>query len=294
MENILKRHNGQNLLLIVLNHVNPFDLGWYGSRAARTPALDSLGAGGVVWESAISQSTESSAIDEEIVKLSEKLSKSGYNVMAAFPGNFDSVKTPFLLSLRLPAQDTADAGGYEEKIAAVDRQIGIVMKSLHSAGLDSNTVVVVVGANGYAPDTPVLSDSRLRVPLILRIPGEPAFKGLRLRPSVGNLEIFPLLYELLLPPERPPLDSGRSDLIDILAGKDEDERFVLTRSLHPDGFVLRSRRYKLIHYSSGPADQLYFLLDDPEEKENEIESFPILVSFLKMQIQKSRAGLSGE
>ncbi len=84
-----------------------------------------------------------------------------------------------------------------------------------------------------------------------------------------------MLEDLLSINQAPAFASG---LLQILTGKNEDERFVI--SGNSESYVVRSRRYKLVHYP-GSRDKLFFLLNDQEEKENLIDTYPVIASFLR-------------
>ena len=90
---------------------------------------------------------------------------------------------------------------YYACISYVDAQVGRVLRELDRLGLAANTIVVVWGDHGYklgehdqwGKSTNAELDTR--VPLIVRIPGQPA--GQRTRALVEVVDLFPTLAEAL-------------------------------------------------------------------------------------------------
>lgn len=97
------------------------------------------------------------------------------------------------------AQRTHLRHGYYSCVSYVDAQVGKVLEGLKFAGLDQNTIVVLLGDHGYSlgeadhwcKDTNFENDTR--VPLIIRVPG---IKPGPSRALIEYVDIYPTLSEL--------------------------------------------------------------------------------------------------
>lgn len=174
---------------------------------------------------------------------------------------------------------------YDEAVSHLDEQLGRLLAALRETGLAENTVVVLLGDNGYmmgergvggpgsrANGKQVPYESSLRVPFIVQGPGLP--KALASDLPVSSLDLPPTLLALAGVPV-PDGWPGR-DLTAALSGKievgeavaewsdEESERF--------GGLAFRAIRtpaHKLILWKD-PArgEELYDLAADPAEKHN--------------------------
>lgn len=174
---------------------------------------------------------------------------------------------------------------YNEAVSHLDEQLGRVLETLRETGLAENTVVILLGDNGYmmgergvggpgsrAHGKQVPYESSLRVPFILSGPGLP--KALASDLPVSSLDLPPTLLSLAgLPvPESWP---GRN-LLDALDGRLEvREAFAEWSDEIGDKFgglayrAVRTPAHKLIVWKD-PArgEELYDLKADPAEARN--------------------------
>lgn len=166
--------------------------------------------------------------------------------------------------------------GYYACVSFVDAQVGRVLNELERLGLDSNTVVLLVGDHGFklgehgswGKSTNFELDAR--VPLIVRVPGE---QPARVAPGlVEMLDIYPTLAELgkiTLPAHI----EGKSFAYLLknpdLPGKDA----VFTQCTRGDrmGYSMRTDSYRFIKWiKPGEPDawELYDAVKDPGENDN--------------------------
>lgn len=175
---------------------------------------------------------------------------------------------------------------YLEAVSFLDEQLGRLLDALRETGLDGNTVVVLLGDNGYmmgergiggpgsrAAGKVVPYESSLRVPMILlgpRLPGPVGPSDL----PVSSLDLPPTLLSLAGSPI-PGEWTGR-DLLAALAGEIEvteafaewsDER---SRKFGHLAFrAVRTPRHKLVEWRDPERpDELYDLVADPRETRN--------------------------
>lgn len=156
----------------------------------------------------------------------------------------------------------------------VDDQVGKVLGALEGRGLLDDTVVAFCSDHGELlgdfgmltksiDEYPMLYDSGLRVPLIVRRPGA---KGGGTREDLVELiDLCPTLLEaagLELPSEV----QGQSLCRALDGGPGPQRQYAFAES----GAVkmLRGQRYKLVHYPGQPYGELYDLEADPHEMEN--------------------------
>ena len=170
--------------------------------------------------------------------------------------------------------------GYYRMLSGVDTGIGRLLAALDELGLREDTVVLLIGDNGYFLGERgyagkwTMHDRSTRVPLIVCDPR--AAQDRRARQSdafVLNLDLAPTLLDLA-GVAVPAAYQGRS-LRPLLDGSDSDERGeVFTEHLWeferiPRSEGLRTRDWKYIRYLDHPEyEELYDLGRDPREERN--------------------------
>lgn len=174
---------------------------------------------------------------------------------------------------------------YDQAVSHLDEQLGRVLTALRETGLAENTVVVLLGDNGYmmgerglggpgsrANGKQVPYESSLRVPFVLSGPGLP--RELASDLPVSSLDLPPTLLSLAGVPV-PDSWPGR-DLVAALAGRIEvREAFAEWSDEESDKFgglafrAVRTPAHKLIVWKD-PArgEELYDLAADPAEAHN--------------------------
>lgn len=151
-------------------------------------------------------------------------------------------------------------------VSFVDAQIGRVLTALDQAGLAQNTIVVVLGDNGYhlgqkgITGKNTLWDESTRVPLIFAGPG--VTPNQRCRQPVELLDVYPTLIELCGLAPRKDLE-GVSLLPQL-----RDSTSVRTRpaiTTHNQGnHSVRTLQWRYIRYADG-SEELYDVTNDPHE-----------------------------
>ena len=175
---------------------------------------------------------------------------------------------------------------YYETLLSVDDNLGRLMAHLEATGRADDTMIVLMGDNGFMFGEHGLIDKRnayepsMRVPLIAWWPaGLP--RGQVVTNVVGNTDIAPTMLELAGAPI--PVDfDGRSflalptDAAARAAWNDEliyEYYWDVTFPQTPTTFAIRTGRYKYITYHGiWDRDELYDLSVDPGETRNLITS----------------------
>jgi arylsulfatase A-like enzyme len=175
---------------------------------------------------------------------------------------------------------------YLGMITEVDAQLGRIWSALKAAGIWDDTIVLLTSDHAemmgdhYMLGKGGFFDGSFHIPLIVRAPRAGA-TGLRIDGPTEAVDVLPTLLELVGAPSPPHLD-GRS-LVPFLTGappatwRDAAHWEFDFRGLpgeSPFGLdarrcnlsVLRTARWKYVHFNGGLPPLLYDLEDDPGER----------------------------
>lgn len=188
---------------------------------------------------------------------------------------------------------------YYATLSAVDDSIGRLMSYLEESGKADDTMIVLMGDNGFLFGEQGLIDKRnaydpsIKVPLIVWAPGFLP-KGEVRDEVVSNMDIAPTMLELAgLQP--PGYFDGHSilPLLDGEAAESWNNEFVyeyywdVTYPQTPTTFALRTDRFKYITYHGiWDLDELYDIENDPGETTNLIfdEAYADTVADLRRRL----------
>ncbi len=163
--------------------------------------------------------------------------------------------------------------GYYRMISEVDAEIGKIRKALEEKGLAENTVIILMGDNGYFLGERQLAgkwlmyDNSLRVPLIVFDPRE---KGGKLEMAFAlNIDVPSTILDLA-GISQPQSWQG----VSLNSPKLGQRKEFLTEHLWqtpiiPPSEAIRTERWKYFRYINDPLhEELYDLSVDPLEKNN--------------------------
>jgi len=203
--------------------------------------------------------------------------------------------------LQAPAEDRKKIiAAYDGGLNYVDEQLGKILNHLKKRNLDNNTITVILADHGEAfwehgnfDHYYTLYNEVIRIPLILRFPGEGNLKGIRKHEVVGSIDLFPTFSSLFGFSQKGLHFNGRSLLPLLSGGSGSRERFLLTRT-DKQTYSLRSQMFHLIDYSGDDPreDELFYLPKDPAERDNLAKGHPIVTSFYREQIRKQLKTIS--
>ncbi len=176
------------------------------------------------------------------------------------------------------AQVHAARRAYYGAVSYVDDQFGVLLEALADARFADNTIVLVIADHGDMLGERGLwykmnfFEPACRIPLIVHAPRR--FAPRRVRESASLVDLLPTLCELGGAGQNyaTPLD-GRS-LVPQLAGHPaSDEVFgeYLAEGAIAPLVMIKRGRFKFVHSPVDP-DQLYDLVDDPDELRNLAQS----------------------
>lgn len=168
---------------------------------------------------------------------------------------------------------------YDRGIKYMDGYFGALLEGLRERGLYDETVIVFTSdhgeefrehgrfEHGYS-----YYEEMLHVPLIVRVPGEPA--GLEIGEPVGLADVMPTVLEVLGVEATYPTQ-GRS-LVPLWSGGGVEPRpFFGEASQEPGSVAIRDGGYKFVRHAKR-ADELYALASDPRETRNRCRAEPEL------------------
>jgi arylsulfatase A-like enzyme len=192
---------------------------------------------------------------------------------------------------------------YDEYIGYVDAEFGRLIDNLTAEGLLENTWVVVTSDHGelfergiFRHSTPTLYEPLLRVPLMISAPGQQQRHDVNTITS--SVDLLPTLLHIiggpipewtegiLLPPHNGiPIDPKRPV-------------FALEATRSPKSQPLRTAtaaiikgKHKLVHYMGfsdhNQVSELYDLEEDPEERNDLVETHPDLADELISELMKT-------
>jgi N-acetylglucosamine-6-sulfatase len=170
---------------------------------------------------------------------------------------------------------------YCETLMGVDESIGSVMDYLKSEGLDSSTLVIYMGDNGFSMGEHGLIDKRhfyeesVKVPFLVRCP-ELFTKGSQtITKMVQNVDVAPTI--LAAAGLQKPAGMPGKSFIPLLKGDSTQWRDKIFYEyfweydfpMTPTVFGVRSDKYKYIrYYGIWDTNELYDLEKDPHETTN--------------------------
>lgn len=186
-----------------------------------------------------------------------------------------------------------DNAAYASMVAAMDENVGRLLRALEEAGVSENTWVVFTSDNGglstlFTEGAPTANgplragkgwcyEGGIRVPFIVQGPGI-SRKGSVSETPVVSMDVFPTLLSLA----QIPHDAGDGkDLSPLIRYNDQIEREELFwhyphyhGSAWKPGSALRKDNWKLIHFYETGTSELYNLETDPGETKNLATSHP--------------------
>lgn len=189
--------------------------------------------------------------------------------------------------------------GYYRMITEIDNEIGLIRKQLKEKGIDDNTIIIVMGDNGYflgnrqLADKWLMYDESIRIPLMIF---DPRFiQSTRIDAMVLNIDITKTLLDLA-GIEAPKNYQGMSLVPFLKKGNSHSGRksilveHLWTLSDIPSSEGIRTDQWKYIRYRLIRApEELYDLMKDPLEKNNlaAVPKYAKLLDKLRKQCEET-------
>jgi len=170
--------------------------------------------------------------------------------------------------------------GYYRMISGVDMALGRLISELKITGQADNTVIILMGDNGYFLGERgfagkwTMHDLSIQVPLIVFDPRQSESEKARVEQNmVLNVDITPTILNLAGVPV-PAEMQGQSLMPIINKEKVSGREDILTEHLWdmpeiPMTEAVRTKKWKYIRYPQHPEyEELYDIQNDPDEKDN--------------------------
>lgn len=168
--------------------------------------------------------------------------------------------------------------GYYRMITEIDNEIGQIRKQLKQKGIDDNTIIIVMGDNGYflgdrqLADKWLMYDVSIRIPLIIYDPR--AKKSSSVDQMVLNIDITKTMLDMagVTAPKNYQGKSLTPLLVNNKAHLNRNATLIEHLWDNPDipsSEAIRTERWKYFRYRLINApEELYDLKNDPMEKKN--------------------------
>ena len=198
-----------------------------------------------------------------------------------------------------PFRDRFSRDPYRGEVAYTDTLIGEIIEWLKREQLYDDALVVFTGDHGEAlgehgePTHGLfVYESVLRVPLIMKLPGQ-SQAGTTISEPVQSIDVLPTMLQALRI-QKPSIVQGVG-LLSLIKSGPSRKRPIYAESLYPrtqyGWSALRSLREGSFKYIQAPKSELYDLSSDPEELRNLARQNPAMAGRLKENLGSIRARL---
>ena len=189
--------------------------------------------------------------------------------------------------------------GYYRMISGVDREVGKIRQALKDQNLEENTIIILMGDNGYFLGERQLAgkwlmyERSIRVPLIIYNPG--GLQGNTIDDFALNIDV-PLTMLQFADVDIPDSYQGvglKSFTESIESNVKKRDHFLIEHLWDFDFIApsegIRTNQYKYFRYINDPSiEEVYDVLNDPEEINNLAKNseFKVLTTELREQLDK--------
>ena len=190
----------------------------------------------------------------------------------------------YKMERNLPIRQVQDNPVYAGLVESMDDAVGVVLKGLKELGLDKNTIVVFTSDNGGVASGDSFSTSNLplrggkgyqweggiREPYFIKVPGMDN-AGSTIDYPVTGTDFYPTILDLANIDLLPEQHVDGLSLKPLLQGKKIADRPLFWHYPHygnqggDPSSIIREGQWKLIHYWENNTNELYNLMDDPQE-----------------------------
>jgi len=199
----------------------------------------------------------------------------------------------FAIDRTLPVRQIQDHPVYAGMIETLDDAVGRVLDSLEASGLSDSTVVIFTSDNGGVSSGDAYStcnhplrggkgrqwEGGIREPFYLCYPPRTAGGATSDTPVTGA-DLYPTVLDLCGLPLRPDQHVDGVSLVPLMRGETVQPRPLYWHYPHygnqggEPSSILREGGYKLIHYYEDGRNELYYLPDDLEERNDLADAHP--------------------
>jgi len=161
---------------------------------------------------------------------------------------------------------------YARMVEMLDADIGRILDALDASGQAKNTIVVFTSdhGDGRGRHRHVSKwypyEEAVKVPLVVSWPGHVAEKHRDRDHLVSGLDIMSTLCDYA--GIKAPADVKGRSLRSLLEGRNVVWREFVASEFRQRGMVIRTDRYKYVHFQGDPVEQLFDMKKDPWETKN--------------------------
>jgi len=197
---------------------------------------------------------------------------------------------------------------YDALLNFADYEVGLIEKKMKDLGLWDNTLVFIMAdhgealwEHGYFGHNVQVYQNMAWIPLIIRPPAGASIPGGRKVDSVvQTVDLFATLADLHGSAQAKEQADGRSILELLAVPGSTRPGFAYTRTLwQKPTYAIRDGRWEYVYSYRFGEQELFDTVADPKERNNLIQSHPILASYLHqnlvkwIQLQRARARGAG-
>ena len=192
---------------------------------------------------------------------------------------------------------------YDEYVAHVDAEFGRLVQNLEKQGTLENSYLILTSDHGqlfergiHAHDTPVLYESVIHIPLMIRAPGQS--EGINVFSPTSLVDLVPTILQIAGHADNSEFEGQP---LPFFGGADDSGRIVFSSHTRRNGknvplttvtFAAIQWPYKLIEYRGYKGldnfSELFDLENDPEELRNLANDKPAIVATLKEELRKNQ------
>ena len=193
---------------------------------------------------------------------------------------------------------------YDGAVASADRLVGEILNKIKDTKLDKDTIVIFYGDHGegfdhkyYFRHGEVLYDSSLKIPFIMKVPFIDS-KNKKINTILDNSQIFKTVLSLLSISYQTNQSIGKN-FGRILSNSNKptidnnSKQYIFSVNSNFDKFSIQDNQFKLIYSLPGgictlnaESQELYDLVNDPQEITNLAESKPDVAEKLTNELSK--------
>ena len=190
---------------------------------------------------------------------------------------------------------------YDGEIRFMDSEVGKLLNTVKSVGLDANTLIIIMadhgeglGQHGWMQHGMYLYDEQVRIPLIMSLP-DVIPTNTRLNSITEAIDIAPTILDLLgLESEKGFSGESLAPMIQGVKTLPRSAVFIERRHykaakfanfvVRGNKFAVRHENLKYIWAAEEGTKELYNMHDDPEELSNVVEKYPDAADRLEKMI----------
>jgi arylsulfatase len=190
---------------------------------------------------------------------------------------------------------------YDANLAFADQQVGALRRALEASGLLERTLLVVTAdhgealyEHGFVGHNLPLHEESLAVPLVLRLPGPRAPRGLRVSGLVDLLDLAPTVADAMGVRDDPRAVAFRGRSLLPLVFDAPGKPLSFARNVVPQrpGYAIHDGRYSWMRDTATGREQLFDLASDPAARQDLAPRLPFEALLMRQELYRFLAGLN--